>query len=161
MSIDFTQPLSDRRRWLQWVSRITVWGLALVALVPSGALLTQILVQGIQHWHWEMLFTLPAGVDTTTATGFVDNRLSGFAHALVGTGLMLAIALSVSLPLGIGTGIYLAELADHCQPLVRLAMAILHSTDTFTLNFPEHYCSRKQRLHPAHHWTRRRYPAKL
>jgi len=82
--------------------------------------------------------------------------------------LMLAIALSVSLPLGIGTGIYLAELADHCQPLVRLAMAILHSTDTFTLNFPvrlrgvaTHYCSRKQRLHPAHHWTRRRYPAKL
>ena len=40
--------------------------------------------------------------------------------------------------------------------------------DTFTLNFPvrlrgvaTHYCSRKQRLHPAHHWTRRRYPAKL
>jgi phosphate transport system permease protein len=133
MSIDFTQPLSDRRRWLQWVSRITVWGLALVALVPSGALLTQILVQGIQHWHWEMLFTLPAGVDTTTATGFVDNRLSGFAHALVGTGLMLAIALSVSLPLGIGTGIYLAELADHCQPLVRLAMAILHSTPSIII----------------------------
>jgi len=36
-----------------------------------------------------------------------------------------------------------------------------YGTDTFTLNFPEHYCSRKQRLHPAHHWTRRRYPAKL
>ena len=41
-------------------------------------------------------------------------------------------------------------------------------TDTFTLNFPvrlrgvaTHYCSSKQRLHPAHHWTRRRYPAKL
>jgi len=43
-----------------------------------------------------------------------------------------------------------------------------YGTDTFTLNFPvrlrgvaTHYCSRKQRLHPAHHWTRRRYPAKL
>ena len=40
--------------------------------------------------------------------------------------------------------------------------------DTFTLNFPvrlrgvaTHYCSRKQRLQTAHHWTRRRYPAKL
>ncbi len=50
---------------------------------------------------------------------------------------------------------------DHLFAEIRLA-------DTFTLNFPvrlrgvaTHYCSRKQRLHPAHHWTRRRYPAKL
>jgi hypothetical protein len=44
----------------------------------------------------------------------------------------------------------------------------MSGTDTFTLNFPvrlrgvaTHYCSRKQRLQTAHHWTRRRYPAKL
>jgi uncharacterized membrane protein YfcA len=52
--------------------------------------------------------------------------------------------------------------------IVAAYFMIKRSSDTFTLNFPvrlrgvaTHYCSRKQRLHPAHHWTRRRYPAKL
>ncbi len=128
MSVDFTQGIGDRRRWLGRLSGLVVWGLAVVALLPSVALIGQILYQGIQHWHWQMLISLPAGVDTTTATGFVDNRISGFAHAIAGTALMLAIALSLSLPLGVGTGIYLAELRDRFQPAVRLAMALLSST---------------------------------
>lgn len=128
MSVDFRQPIGDRRRWAQWLTQFLVWGLATVALLPSTALLVQIIVKGIQHWHWQMLFTLPAGVDTTTATGFVENRISGFAHAIAGTGLMLAIALSVSVPMGVGTGIYLAEWCDRFQPMVQIAMAMLSST---------------------------------
>jgi len=128
MSIDFTEPISQRRRWRQGLLKVLVWVLAAVALLPSSALLAQIVVLGLRHWHWQMLVTLPAGVDTTTASGFVDNRISGFAHAIAGTGLLLAIALSCSLPLGIGTGIYLAESRSRFQPAVRLAMALLSST---------------------------------
>jgi hypothetical protein len=63
----------------------------------------------------------------------------------------------------------IAELATTRNTISRALQSVLNSDpDTFTLNFPvrlrgvaTHYCSRKQRLHPAHHWTRRRYPAKL
>lgn len=115
------------------ILQIIVLGLAGLAIMPVLAVLGQILVQGIPHFRWVLLVTLPAPVDTTTNTGFVNNALSGFGHAIVGTGLMVGLALLLSLPLGIITGIYLSEFPDPCAPIVRTAMGMLSSSPSIII----------------------------
>ncbi|MFN3926083.1 MAG: phosphate ABC transporter permease PstA [Pseudanabaenaceae cyanobacterium] len=127
MLINFTT------NWRRSFLPLLAIGLASLAILPIAAILCQIVAQGVPHFRWQLLVTLPTAVDTTTATGFVNNSLSGFAHAIVGTGLMVSLALLFSLPLGVITGIYLSEFPDRFAPVIRIAMGILSSSPSIVI----------------------------
>jgi phosphate transport system permease protein len=75
---------------------------AILALIPLVAMLWAIFSQGVPHLTGDVFTQLPA------PAGMKDVP-NGFANAVIGTLLMVAIAAGISLPLGILTAIYLSE----------------------------------------------------
>lgn len=80
-----------------------------VAIVPLTAILLVTFVQGQQAFGWEFL-TDVAPFNPTEAGG-------GYLHGFVGTLYMVALAVGMSVPLGILAAVYLAEFRS--GPLVR------------------------------------------
>jgi len=73
---------------------------AALAILPLAAILGMLIVKGAGSLDWN--FFTKSAVPVGEAGG-------GFAHAIVGTLIMIALACAVGLPVGIGAGIYLAE----------------------------------------------------
>jgi phosphate transport system permease protein len=74
----------------------------LIALVPLGSLLFYVAREGARKLSWTAL---------TQPPGPVAEGGGGFAHAIVGSLIMLAIAIAIAVPWGILTGVYLSEYA--------------------------------------------------
>jgi len=69
-------------------------------LVPLLAIFTYLVIKGVGSVNWAFLTQTPK--PPGEAGG-------GMANGIVGTGLILAVASVIGVPLGIGSGIYLAE----------------------------------------------------
>lgn len=87
--------------------RLTDWGAtgfailaAILVLVPLLAIFVYLLIKGIGSVNWAFLTQTPKPPGETGG---------GMANGIVGTGLILAVASVIGVPLGIGSGIYLAE----------------------------------------------------
>jgi len=84
---------------LTWV----VTGMTLVALVPLFSLLVLLAVRGGKRLSVEVFTQLPpAGMD----------QGGGFGNAILGTLLMVGLATIITLPIGILTGVFLAQRKD-------------------------------------------------
>ena len=93
-----------RRRLLDYT---VIYGLlfcALVVLLPLFSILTHLISQGITSLNIDFLTKLPKPVGESGG---------GMANALVGTVILLGIALLVGVPIGLGSGIYLSEYSGH------------------------------------------------
>jgi phosphate transport system permease protein len=89
------------------VRRLADWGAtgfavlaAVLVLVPLLAIFTYLVIKGVGSVNWAFL------TQTPKPPGEVGG---GMANGIVGTGLILAVASVIGVPLGIGSGIYLAE----------------------------------------------------
>ncbi len=76
------------------------YGTALLAILPLAAILAMLIVKGAGSLNWD--FFVRSSVPLGEAGG-------GFAHAIVGTLVVVALACLLGLPVGVGTGIFLAE----------------------------------------------------
>jgi len=95
-----THPLSLWRRLTDWGATGFAIAAAILVLVPLLAIFVYLLVKGIGSVNWAFL----------TQTPKPPGELGGgMANGIVGTGLILAVASLLGVPLGIGSGIYLAE----------------------------------------------------
>lgn len=97
-----TTPLPAKRNLFNIGMTVAAFLLTGLALLPLLAILFEILRQGIPHLKWEVLTSLPAPVGMTDVP-------NGFANAIVGTLMMVAIAAIISIPIGVMTAIYLSE----------------------------------------------------
>jgi phosphate transport system permease protein len=88
------------------ITNSLVNGLAVLATViviaPLIAILFYLLKQGVTSLNWNFFTKIPVPV------GEVGG---GMENAIVGSGVILALASLIGIPLGIGAGIYLAEYA--------------------------------------------------
>lgn len=73
---------------------------AVLVILPLFAIFVYLLIKGVQSLNWAFLTQLPK------PPGEVGG---GMANAIVGSGMILAMASLVGIPMGIGCGIYLAE----------------------------------------------------
>ena len=73
---------------------------ALLAILPLAVIFAMLLVKGAGSLNWA--FFVKSAVPFGEPGG-------GFAHAIVGTLIIVALACVVGLPIGVGTGIFLAE----------------------------------------------------
>src|SRR5271169_3849288 len=87
--------------------RLTDWGAtgfailaAILVLVPLLAIFVYLVIKGVGSINWAFLTQTPKPPGETGG---------GMANGIVGTGLILAVASVIGVPLGIGAGIYLAE----------------------------------------------------
>lgn len=97
-------------------------GLAvLLALVPLGSILVEVVIKGAGAIHGLSFFTQPPPGDATATGG-------GLANAIIGTLIMVAMATVVFVPLGILGAVYLSEFASNN----RLARAVRFFSEVMT-----------------------------
>jgi len=81
-----------------------VSGLAVLAtilvLVPLAAILFYLVYKGARSLNWAFFTHVPAPV---------GEEGGGMANAIVGSGIILALASAIGIPIGIAAGVYLAE----------------------------------------------------
>jgi phosphate transport system permease protein len=94
------QPISWRRRIIDhFMTGLAVLTVILV-LVPLVAIFGYLVYRGMGSINWAFLTQTPKPVGEPGG---------GMANAIVGSGLILAIASLIGVPFGVGAGIYLAE----------------------------------------------------
>lgn len=88
------------RRFLN-IAALSLTGIcAIVVMAPVFIILMYLLVNGIRSLNIEFLTSLPKSPGETGG---------GMANAIVGSFYMVGLALVLSLPVGVGAGVYLAE----------------------------------------------------
>lgn len=103
---------ADRRsRVLQdWLPTIGVWSVAGLVTAAFLWILLSIVWNGLANLSWEFLTTAPRQA----------GRAGGIAPILVSTLLILGVCMAVSLPIGVGTAILLAEFSSAASLFGRL-----------------------------------------
>ncbi len=98
--------------------RIAQWVLSAAATVVIGALLSTVIYVVVKGWpalHHSNFFT-----HTMAGVGAQDPlSKGGILHTVIGTLIELAIAVAISLPLGVGTAIFMTEIGGRFGKVVR------------------------------------------
>lgn len=102
VAAELCNPLPTRRTFFNYGWSAIAFALTGLALLPLLAILIEILRQGLPRLKWEVFVSLPAAVG-------MQGVPNGFANAIVGTLIMVAIASLISIPLGVMTGIFISE----------------------------------------------------
>ncbi len=97
-SISLVRRLKDR------LATFAAAASAAIVLAPLLAIFAYLVAHGIGSLSWAFLAHAPAPVGEPGG---------GMGNAIVGSGIILAIACLIGIPLGIGAGIYLAEYGRH------------------------------------------------
>jgi phosphate transport system permease protein len=113
-----SRPLSVGRRFRN-VCFIGLAGLAaLLVLAPLVAIFGYLVYKGVGALNWAFLTHTPRPVGEAGG---------GMANAIIGSGMLLAIASVLGVPLGIGAGIYMAEFGSgRYTNLVRFTADVLN-----------------------------------
>ena len=95
-----TQNIQWRRRATNWLALGVITFFALIVTVPLFLILGTVVKNGITELNWAFLTQIPVPVGETGG---------GMANAIVGTLMLLVVASAIGIPLGIGSGVFLAE----------------------------------------------------
>jgi phosphate transport system permease protein len=110
-----------------WKSRIVVAlcvGSVLIALVPLALILVYVLQRGFTSISWSFLTEMPKPVGEAGG---------GMANAIVGSLLVIGMAAAFAVPIGVATGIYLAEFRDRFATAVRFATDVLNGVPSIVI----------------------------
>ncbi|HEV3316988.1 MAG TPA: phosphate ABC transporter permease PstA [Candidatus Angelobacter sp.] len=89
-----------RRRLVNALAVAAVSLAALVVMAPLVMILGTVIVRGMGGLHWSFFTQIPKGPGEAGG---------GMANAIGGSGLILLVASTIGIPLGVGAGIFLAE----------------------------------------------------
>jgi phosphate transport system permease protein len=98
----------------------------IVVIAPLIAILFYLLKQGITSLNWNFFTKIPAPAGESGG---------GMANAIIGSGVILALASLIGIPVGIGAGIYLAEYAGSTRMgnLVRFTADVLNGVPSIVM----------------------------
>jgi phosphate transport system permease protein len=108
-----------RRSLFNNILTILAWAMAILACLPLFSVLIRLIIKGSQRLSWSIFAELPP-------TAFEMG--GGFGNAILGTVVMVGIAMVLSVPLGILAAVFLAELG----PDSRIAAIARFSAKTLT-----------------------------
>jgi phosphate transport system permease protein len=86
-------------RITETIAKIVIWFAALLVMVVLVAIIVYILVKGLPVLDWQFLTENPRNM----------GRDGGVFSTIVGTLMVVAVAIFIAIPFGIGTAFYLAE----------------------------------------------------
>src|SRR3984885_8081756 len=98
----------------------------IIVIAPLVAILFDLLKQGVTSLNWDFFTKIPVPV---------GEKGGGMENAIVGSGVVLALASLIGIPLGIGAGIYLAEYASNTRMgnLVRFTADVLNGVPSIVM----------------------------
>ncbi len=100
-------------------------GAAVLVIVPLMAIFIYLLIKGMGALNWAFLTQTPKPVGEPGG---------GMANAIVGSGVILAIASLIGIPMGIGCGIYLAEYGrNRFGDVVRFTADVLNGVPSIVI----------------------------
>jgi phosphate transport system permease protein len=101
------------------------YGAAILAILPLAAILAMLIVKGAGSLDWNFF---------TKSAVAVGETGGGFAHAIVGTLIIVGLACAVGVPVGVGTGIFLAEFGGgKLGFVIRFVADILNGTPSIVM----------------------------
>ena len=103
------------------IVRIIVFACVIIAIIPLGSILVEVFKNGIAAISFEFLTETP---------GAIGSGEGGIGPAIQGTLIIIGLASLIGVPIGVMSGIYLAEYGDN-----RLAHSIRFFNDVF-MEFP-------------------------
>ena len=120
-----SQPVSLWRRVANQGATAFAILTAVLVLVPLMAIFVYLLIKGVGALNWAFLTQTPKPVGEAGG---------GMANAIVGSGVILAIASLIGSPLGIGSGIYLAEYGrNRFGDIVRFTADVLNGVPSIVI----------------------------
>ena len=120
-----TKPLSVTRKVANHGATAFAYLTAVLVLVPLVAILVYLVIKGVGAINWAFLTQTPKPVGETGG---------GMANAIIGSAVILAISSLIGIPLGIGSGIYLAEYGrDRFGDIVRFTADVLNGVPSIVI----------------------------
>src|SRR5438105_3805885 len=89
-----------RRKAWNSVAIVACYAAAAIVVLPLGLIVSHLVTRGIGSLNWAFFFHMPKPVGETGG---------GMANAIVGTLIMVGFGSLMAVPVGVATGIYLAE----------------------------------------------------
>jgi phosphate transport system permease protein len=118
-------PIALRRRIVDHVMTGAAVLTVVIVLAPLFAIFAYLVYRGIGSINWAFLTQTPKPVGETGG---------GMANAIVGSGLILAIASIIGVPLGVGAGIYLAEFGrNQFGDVIRFTADVLNGVPSIVI----------------------------
>lgn len=114
-----------RRRFKSATMTTIVAALAILAVAPLLAIFGDLVHKGATSIDWNFFFKSPVPAGETGG---------GVANAIVGTGIVVALACLVGIPIGVGTGLFLAEYGGgRLGWLVRFVADVMNGTPSIVV----------------------------
>jgi len=118
-------PVSLWRRAVNALATLAAAGAVVLVLLPLIAIFGYLVYKGIGSLNWAFLTQTPKPVGEAGG---------GMANAIGGTALILLIASTVGVPIGIGAGIYLAEYGrNRFGDLIRFTADVLNGVPSIVV----------------------------
>ena len=111
----------EKRLAVDKTVRIIVFACVIIAIIPLGSILIEVFKNGIMAISYEFLTETP---------GAIGSGEGGIGPAIQGTLIIIGLSSLIGVPVGVMSGIYLAEYGDN-----RLARSIRFFNDVF-MEFP-------------------------
>ncbi len=123
---------TDRRQFLSTGSLGLMYALTVLALIPLALVLWFTITEGLPsviHWQFFLNSELPPCEPSCPKV-----LQAGVEHAIAGTGIMVGLASLMAIPIGVLTGVYLAEYTSaRWSAWVRLAADVLVGTPSIAI----------------------------
>src|SRR5258708_2371918 len=117
--------ISLRRRLTDHVMTGAAVLTVIIVLVPLFAIFAYLVYRGVGSINWAFLTQTPKPVGEAGG---------GMANAIVGSGLILALASVLGVPLGVGAGIYLAEFGrNRFGDVIRFTADVLNGVPSIVI----------------------------
>ena len=118
-------PISLRRRITDHVMTGVAVLTVILVLVPLFAIFAYLVYRGVGSINWAFLTQTPKPVGESGG---------GMANAIVGSGLILALASILGVPVGVGAGIYLAEFGrNRFGDVIRFTADVLNGVPSIVI----------------------------
>ena len=113
------------RRLKDWSASAFAVVATCLVLAPLVAIFSYLVYMGLGAINWAFLTQTPKPVGEAGG---------GMANAMVGSGVILLLASLIGIPLGVGTGIYLAEFGrDRFGNVIRFAADVLNGVPSIVM----------------------------
>ncbi|HIK20126.1 MAG TPA: phosphate ABC transporter permease PstA [Synechococcus sp. M44_DOE_062] len=111
----FRRKARSKRVVLDWVMTGLTFASSIFAIVVLASILYYVFVNGIERFNWQTLTQLPPPP---------GDQVGGFGNAVLGTVIVVSIAISISFPIGLFAAIYLSEFGQNSSTASALRFVI-------------------------------------
>ena len=117
--------ISVSRKLKDGLATLLALAAVLLVLLPLGAIFFQLVSRGLSSINWAFLTQTPRPVGEAGG---------GMGNAIVGSGMILAIASMLGVPVGIGAGVYLSEYGGgRFAQIIRFSADVLNGVPSIVI----------------------------